>query len=126
MELPLHFRYQPPSSSHSPYKTITVPSPVVFISTSQLPKELQQNSIRLPCNASSSPDNLCLWTRTQLYSKKGGGDELELSAEIPQGLEEHKTVVVGVTVLATLVATAFIAYNFVKMKYRIESEKKNR
>lgn len=99
---------------------------MAFISTSQLPKELQQNSIGLPCNGSSNPDNLCLWTRARLYSKKSDADEVELTAEIPQGLEEHKTVVVGVTVLGTFMATVFIAFNFVKMRYRVESEKKNR
>ena len=119
MELPLHFRYQPPSSSssHSPYKTVTIPPPMVFISASQLPTELQHNSIRLPCNASSSnPNSLCSWTRTQLYGKKSADDELKLMAEIPQGLEEHQTMVVGLTVLTTLMATMFIAYKIVKVK----------
>ena len=125
MELPLHFRYQAPSSSDSPYKTVTVPPPMAFVLTTQLPQQLQQNSIRLPCNALSNSDKLCLWTRTQLYSLKDDDDELEMTAEIPQGLEEHKAVVVGLTVFATLAATAFIAYNFVKVKDRTESKKKN-
>ena len=38
-------------------------------------------------------------------------------AEIPQGLEEHQTMVVGLTVLTTLMATMFIAYKIVKVKY---------
>lgn len=127
MELPLHFRYQPPSSSHSPYKTVTIPPPVVFVPTSQLPNELQQPPIRLPCNASSNSDELCSWTRAQFYNNKGGDGGLEeLVAEIPQGLEEHQAVVVGITVLVTLVATTVIICNFVRRWYGIENEKKSR
>ena len=124
MELPLHFRYQPPSSD-SPYKTVAVPQPIVFILTSQLPKELQhQNSLRLPCNAKSNSNQLCLWTRVQLsHDEIVDGD---LTAEIPQGLEAHKLVVVGITVFTTLLATSFIAYSFVKLKYRTEIDKKNK
>ena len=127
MELPLHFRYQPPSSSRSPYKTVAVPPPTVFVQTSQLPGELRQEqfSYRLPCNSSSdSTDELCLWTRAQLYSSNNKGnnrDGLELAAEIPQGLEEHQAVVVALTVLATLLATTVIACNFVR---GLESGKK--
>ena len=126
MELPLHFRYQPPSSSHSPYKTITIPPPVVFVPISQLPNELHEPSIRLPCDATSNSDELCLWTRAQLYGNKGddGGLE-ELVAEIPQGLEEHQVVVVGITVLVTLVATTVIAYNFVKRWYTNRERKED-
>ena len=123
VELPLHFRYQPPSSSHSPYKTVTIPSPTVFVLTSQLPSELQHPLIRLPCNATSNSDELCSWTRVQLSNNKGNVDNgFELVAEIPRGLEEHQAMVVGLTVLATLVATTLIAYTFVR---RIESIKKN-
>ena len=127
MELPLHFRYQPPSSSHSPYKIVTIPPPVVFVPTSQLPNKLQQPSIRLPCNASSNSNELCSWIRAQLHDNKGNDDGFEeLVAEIPQGLEEHQAVVVGITVLVTLVATTVIAYNFVRRWYGIENEKKSR
>ena len=127
MELPLHFRYQPPSSSHSPYKTITIPSPVVFIPTSQLPNELHEPSIKLSCNASSNSDELCSWTRAQLYGNKDDDDRglEELVAEIPQGLEEHQAVVVGITVLVTLVATTVIICSFVRRWYGIENEKKS-
>ena len=100
---------------------------MVFVSTSQLPNELQQPSIRLPCNASSNSDKLCSWTRAQLYGNKGDDDRFEeLVAEIPQGLEEHQAVVVGITVLVTLVATTVIACSFVRKWYGIENEKKSR
>jgi hypothetical protein len=123
VELPLHFRYQPPSSSHSPYKAVPIPPPTVFIPASQLPNELQQPSIRLPCNAASNSDELCSWIRAQIYSNKDGLKELV--AEIPQGLEEHQAVIVGITVLVTLVATTVIACNFVRRWYGIENEKKS-
>ena len=55
----------------------------------------------------------------------GDSDGLKLTAEIPQGLKEHQAMVVGLTVFATLVATAVVAYNFMKVKDRTESGKKN-
>ena len=126
MEFPLHFRYQPPSSSDSPYKTVTVPPPSAFIRTDQLPHPLQQHdhAIKLPCNASYTPNKdhtHCSWTRVKL---RGTDDNLELSIEIPRGLEEHRTVVVGVTVFCTLVAAGYIAWNFWKVKDRTKSSRK--
>ena len=103
---------------------------MLFVLMSQLPETLQQqhNSVKLPCNAShtSHQPYLCSWTRTQAWGTDLlDNDNLELSAEIPQGLEGHRVVVVGLTVFITLMATAFLAYNFLKVKDRTESDKKS-
>lgn len=129
MELPLHFRYQPPSSLDSPYKVVTIPPPMLFVLTNQLPETLQQqhNSIELPCNAShtSHQPHLCSWTRVQARGMDLlNNDNLELSVKIPQGLEGHRMVVIGITIFITLMATLFLAYNFMNMKDRTEESGK--
>ena len=123
VELPLHFRYQAPSPD-SPYRTVPILPPMAFIMTNQLPKPLQHNSIQLPCNVSATPHQLCLWTRTQIIHSTEK-DGLMLAAEIPQGLEQHRVIVVGLTVFITLVATVYIAYSFMTVRERTESSKKN-
>ena len=125
MELPLHFRYQPPSSK-SPYKTISIPTPMAFVVTNQLPKQFQQEStIKLPCKASSKDRQPCIWTRVQVDAVKKEREGLELTADIPRGLQDHTTIVVGLTVFTTLMATAYIAYAFMSVRERTEKRKKN-
>ena len=125
MELPLHFRYQPPSSE-SPYKTVAIPiPPMAFVLTNRLPKQFQQEStIGLLCNTSSADYQSCSWTRVQVGTEKEK-EGLELSADIPRGLQAHTAMVVGVTVFATLMATAYIAYAFMSMKERTEEREKS-
>jgi len=66
--------------------------------------------VRFPCSVSSR--DWCWWEQ----AKTTGQEEEELTqlqAAIPCGMERHVTVMVVVTVLATLAGTLYLAYTMV-------------
>jgi len=68
--------------------------------------------VRFPCSVSSR--DWCWWEQAKTKTTSQEEEELtQLQAAIPRGLERHVTVMVVVTVLATLAGTLYLAYTMV-------------
>ena len=101
--MPIHFRYQPPSSDCG-YVPVLVPSPVLMV-----PHPL--GPAPLPCHADTR--DTCLWALVAATSSEDGGKEPtpDMRAPVPCGTEGIvSTIVTIVTCLVTLSAMFVLFY----------------
>lgn len=141
--IPVHFRYQLPSST-STHRRVYINSPLVYIScngkvTNHPPMQgttdstdnsacdhnkNNQDEDHSQCHnhESDSPSTFSHyagWTRLLPREDQKGGSGLRIIVEIPVGQRQLEWIVTGTTLLVTMVGAGFTVY------YVVKTEKKN-
>ncbi len=117
VSVPIHFRYQPPCDSQ--YVPVTIPPPLLFYKPHNSSKQEILDTVKLlPCNSTSS--ERCRWhqmpytlddqdsSNQYCFEEDCARYSDLLIAFIPCGAQNSVSLVVGITVLVTLLAALYI------------------